>query len=73
MRGPGEGLGASEGPVWLTIFEHEASLFQTPAGGNGWEKGGLLDHSISGSVHLVLIGRRNDLGLKGGTPESGGD
>ena len=29
--------------------------------------------AISGSFHLVLHGRRNDLGLRGETPESGGD
>ena len=33
----------------------------------------LLDHSIRGSVHRVLHGGRKDLGLRGGTPEGGGD
>ena len=39
----------------------------------GGRSGGLLDHSIGGSVHRVLRARRNDPGLRGGTPESGGD
>jgi len=39
----------------------------------GGRSGGLLDHSFGGSVHRVLRGGRNDLGLRGRTPESGGD
>jgi len=39
--------------------------------GAGRRSGGLLDHSISGSIHYVLRARRNDLGLRGRTPESG--
>jgi len=62
-------IGQYSGRSWSRRRRHFERLLE----GTGGRSGGLLDHSISGSVYHVLHWGRNDLRFRVGTPESGGD